>query len=92
VTLLVSFYSASGIAYAADNAVTVQTLSGDKRADNQKKVFAVPNVGMNGGVVGCFGAAEVGAEDMEPWMTGHDHSVDRFAAPRRFWRLSMCRA
>lgn len=68
-TLLVSFYTSRGIVYAADRVVTFQTLEGYVRSEDRDKVFEVKDVGINGGVVGTFGRAEIAGEKMDAWLT-----------------------
>ena len=70
-TLLVNFYTSKGIVFAADKAITVRTPGGLERweeGSKQRKVHKVARLGLNGGVVGFFGLAVVGAEPMDSWL------------------------
>ena len=75
VTLLVTFYSASGIVFAADSAITINRRDGPSRVRKQEKFLRTRQVGMTGGVVGYFGLAQVGNEPMNEWLR---RTIDRW--------------
>jgi hypothetical protein len=68
VTLLLSFYSSSGIVFAADSAITQSDANEAMRKDKQQKLLKVSTVGINGAIVGFFGLAVVGTEPMDKWL------------------------
>ena|ERR1022692_2852246 len=69
VTLLLSFYSSSGIVFAADSAITQSTANkAAVRKGKQRKLLKVSTVGVNGAIVGFFGLAVVGTEPMDTWL------------------------
>lgn len=53
-TLLVTFYSSSGIVFAADSAITSDRGRGAARVRKEEKVLRARKVGVNGGWVGYF--------------------------------------
>ena len=79
-TLLVSFYTSRGIAYAADRAITIDNGRGPERCPKQRKLLTTPRLGLNGGIVGFFGLAMVGREPMESWLRS---TLDRWQGSAR---------
>jgi hypothetical protein len=77
VTLLVTFYSARGIIFAADSAITITTdhKRGAERVRHEEKFLRAKQLGKTGGVVGYFGLAQVGDESMSDWLR---RTIDRW--------------
>jgi hypothetical protein len=84
-TLLVTLYTAQGIVFAADSSITIDQGSGPTRLPKQEKFLSTSRVGINGGVVGYFGLARVGTEDMDKWLR---RTLDRWHGSR-LWRTSV---
>ncbi len=79
-TLIVTFFTSSGIAFAADSAITQPSGRRLVRWPKQTKLLETTRVGLNGGVVGYFGLARVGPEPMDTWLRG---TLDRWhGSPR----------
>ena len=68
VTLLVTLYTSRGIVFAADSAITIDSGGSPSRRPKQEKFLKTKRVGMNGGVVGYFGLAQVRSEPMDKWL------------------------
>lgn len=79
-TLLVTFYSSSGIVFAADSAITIDRGRGARRVRKEEKVVRAGQVGINGGWVGYFGLADVGKEPMHQWLR---RTIDRWPGSRQ---------
>ena len=67
-TLLVTLYTSRGIVFAADSAITIDSGGSPSRRPKQEKFLKTKRVGMNGGVVGYFGLAQVRSEPMDKWL------------------------
>jgi hypothetical protein len=68
-TLLISFYTSSGLVWAADSqTVTWTSKGGFARHSKQTKVLAASNIGVNGALVGFFGLAQVDGQEMSKWL------------------------
>lgn len=67
-TLLVTLYTSRGIVFAVDSAITFGTGRSASRRQKQEKFLRTKRVGINGGVVGYFGLAQVGREPMDQWL------------------------
>ncbi len=87
-TILYSCYVPQGIIFAADTMVTQRSGARFSFLDSsQPKVFAVPGLGVhpNGGLVGYFGNAMVGAAPMWQWLPNvigaFAHSVNTATFP-----------
>jgi len=74
-TLLVTFYSSSGVVFAADSAITIDRGTGAARVRKEEKILRARQVGLNGGWVGYFGLADVGQEPMHEWLR---RKIDRW--------------
>lgn len=68
VTLLVTLYTSRGIVFAADSAITIDSRGSRSRRPKQEKFLTTKRVGMNGGVIGYFGLAQVRSEPMDKWL------------------------
>jgi hypothetical protein len=79
-TLLVTFYSSSGIVFAADSAITIDHGRGAARVRKEEKILRARQVGVNGGWVGYFGLADVAEEPMHEWLR---RTVDRWPGSRQ---------
>jgi hypothetical protein len=79
-TLLVTFYSSSGIVFAADSAITIDRGRGAARVRKEEKILRARQVGTNGGWVGYFGLADVGTEPMHQWLR---RTIDCWPGSRR---------
>jgi hypothetical protein len=79
-TLLVTLYTARGIVFAADSAITVDRGTAPTRLPKQEKFLRTKRVGMSGGVVGYFGLAQVGSEPMDMWLR---RALDRWYGSTR---------
>jgi hypothetical protein len=64
VTMLLLFYSAEGIVFAAESQITAR----GQALDPQQKVLRVPSVGIGHGLMGYFGLAQVRGKPLTPWL------------------------
>jgi hypothetical protein len=67
-TLLVTLYTSRGIVFAADSAITLASGPSPSRRPKQEKFLRTTRAGINGGVVGYFGLAQVRSEPMDKWL------------------------
>lgn len=68
VTLLVSLYTSRGIVFAADSSITTNRGGKTSRLRKQEKFLCTKRLGVNGGIVGYFGLAQVDDEPMDQWL------------------------
>jgi hypothetical protein len=66
-TMLLSFYAAEGIVFAADSQITIPGTT-TTAVEPQRKVLRVRGVGTGDGAIGYFGLAQVQGQPLTPWL------------------------